>query len=288
MLTSGGAWEPQTTGGRGWPSRWTAVPGMPEEAGPRGCAGARAHVTSAWRCLPIWICGRVPTWRRCVGSWRTLLTVSLPGFAGRRACAVSLSLGHALERPGGPSSGVLGPPACPWKRMPLRCCSDPRETRKHWGDVTQSNFFCLANWGNWGPDMAGDLHGPHSWWIEENRAPKCTPTRVLFISPLPASLDIVLMLSNAGNWCTSTVGPWQWGGGPVVPSVGMSNAGNWCRSTVGALTMGRGTCGSQCWHVKCWKLMQKYCGALTMGRGACGSECWNVIYTESKWGRRTY
>ena len=50
-------------------------------------------VASAWRRLPTWTCGRVPTWRRCAGSWRTLLTVSLPGCAGRRACAVSLSLG---------------------------------------------------------------------------------------------------------------------------------------------------------------------------------------------------
>lgn len=66
---------------------------MPGEAGPRGRAGAGAHVASAWRRLPTWTCGRVPTWRRCAGSWRTLLTVSLPGCAGRGACAVSLSLG---------------------------------------------------------------------------------------------------------------------------------------------------------------------------------------------------
>lgn len=52
-----------------------------------------------------------------------------PGLRGPpclRCLAVPRLSSHALEGPGGLSSGVLGPLACPWKLMPLRCCFDPR------------------------------------------------------------------------------------------------------------------------------------------------------------------
>ena len=163
-----------------------------------------------------------------------------PGLRGPsclRCLAVPRLSSHPLEGPGGPSSGVLGPLACPWKLKPLRCCFDPRRGKlESVGDMLPgpAPLSCeLRKLRPW--------HGGGFAWAPQLMDSRKQDSQVYTytdenISPLPASLDIVLILSNAGNWCRDG----------------------------------------------------EYCGGPENGRGTCGSECWNVIYTESKWGRRTY